>query len=151
MCAEYPHWLIANGVFFLMDKILDLHLPIKTVSEANCSEHWSTKHKRHKKQKKAIWHAFKREGTKINPPCRIKLTRISPRKLDIDENLPMVFKWIKDQIADYIHPEKTIGQSRKVPGRKIRIYGRSDDDERITWEFDQEKGSPQAIRVEVFI
>jgi hypothetical protein len=112
---------------------IEWNLFIKTVSEANCSEHWSKKHKRHSFQKKAIWAQFKKEGITIPLPCHVKLTRISSRKLDIGDNLPCAFKWIKDEIA------------AQITGNKVA--GRGDDDERITWEYDQVKGSPQSIRI----
>ncbi len=121
---------------FFMQKIIDWNLPIKTVSEANCSEHWSKKHKRHKLQKKIIWVEFKRKGTKIPLPCHIKLTRVSPRFLDIGDNLPCAFKWIKDSIAAHLTGNY--------------IYGRADDDKRITWEYDQEKGKSQGVKIEIF-
>lgn len=119
-----------------MQKIIEWHLPIKTVSEANSSEHWSKKHKRHKAQKKAIWWAFKRDGTNCHPPCNVKLTRISSRFLDVGDNLPCSMKYIRDAIAE------------ELTG--IKIAGRADDDERITWEYAQEKGSPQSIKVEIY-
>ena len=132
-----------------MNKIISLHLQIKTVSEANCSEHWSKKNNRHKSQKKSIWWAFKSMGTKIPLPCVIKLTRISPRTLD-DDNLSMSLKWIRDSISEHIFPEKTIGRSRKIPGKSVKLAGRADDDERISWQYGQEKGNPQSIRIDIF-
>lgn len=121
---------------FFMDKILDITLPIKTVSEANCSEHWTKKHKRHKLQKKHVKLAFLVYKPKITLPCLIRLIRISPRSLDSKDNLPMAFKYIADSVADYIHPGLQAG--------------RADDDENIKWDFGQEKGSPQSIRIEVY-
>jgi len=119
-----------------MNKIISLHLQIKTVSEANCSEHWTKKSKRHKAQKKAIWWAFKSMGTKTPLPCHVKLTRISSRMLDIGDNLPCSMKYLRDAIAE------------EITG--IKVAGRADDDERITWEYDQEKGKPQSIRIDIF-
>jgi len=113
-----------------------LNLPIKTVSEANSSEHWSKKHKRHKQQQKIIFYSLNSLDQKISLPCHIRLTRISPRKLDRDDNLPCAFKWIKDQIA------------ADITG--IKVAGRADEDERISWEYAQDKGSPQSIRIEIF-
>lgn len=110
-------------------------IPIRTVSEANSSEHWSKKSARHKKQKK--WVRIYMNGKGIHPPCHIKLTRIAPRKLDKDDNLPTSFKYIKDYIADVIKPGL-------APGR-------ADDDETITWDYAQEKGLPNTygFRVEI--
>lgn len=118
-------------------KLLHLTLDIKTISEANCSQHWSIKHKRHTKQKKRISYEFKIRELLIPLPCHIKLTRISYRSLDAEDNLPCAFKWIKDQIA------------AEITGN--RVAGRADDDKRMTWEYGQEKGSPQSIRIEIFV
>lgn len=119
-----------------MQKNIEWNLPIKTVSEANCSEHWTKKHKRHKSQKKMIWYQFKKEEKKITLPCHIKMTRISQRFLDKGDNLPCSMKYIRDSIAE------------EITG--IKISGRADDDERITWEYSQEKGKPQSIKIEIF-
>lgn len=112
-------------------------MPIKTVSEANTREHWSKSNKRHAAQKLAIWSFLNVDRPSIKPPCIIKLTRIAPRQLDRHENLPMSFKYIVDQICDYIHPGKAAG--------------RADDDPNITIEYAQEKGAPKTyeIRIEI--
>ena len=111
-------------------------LPIKTVSEANMGgEHWSKKHKRHKTQKTIIrlWgSANKIVATTI--PATIRLTRLAPRKLDYD-NLVSSFKPIRDYVADIIFPGLAAG--------------RADSDERLTWEYDQEKSPIYAIRIEI--
>jgi len=66
-------------------------------------------------------------------PCTVHLIRIG-RKLDSD-NLQGAFKYIRDAIAELL-----------VPGLAT---GRADDDERITWEYAQEKGKV-GVRIEVF-
>jgi len=122
-------------------------LPIETFSEANgvkkkrkngkkTSEHWSDKKKRHDYQKFRIAHWWIVERPEIILPCTIKLTRVSPRTLD-DDNLPMTFKWIRDAIADQIHPGL-------APGR-------ADDDKNINWQYDQEKGKPKSIKIQIFL
>lgn len=70
-------------------------------------------------------------------PCLITMTRIAPRKLDAKENLPMSFKWFSDGLADYLKPGLAAG--------------RADDDERMQWKFEQEKGEPKqyAIRIKI--
>lgn len=108
-----------------------LQLPIKTVSESNSSEHWSTKHKRHKNQKKWVRIVWYKEGKpKIDLPCKVKLTRISPRTLDSD-NLQGSLKWIRDAISEIIIPNT--------------LAGRADDHPEISWEYDQQKGKPCVI------
>lgn len=89
-------------------------------------EHWRTKHKRHKFQKETIADALSKQ-VKPELPCQIVLTRIAPRKLDEEDNLPMSMKWVKDAVADWL-----------VPGLRA---GRADDDKRLSWAFKQERGA----------
>ncbi len=103
-------------------------------SEANISRCWAIKSKVNRNQKLIIRFKFFNEKPKINLPCEVKLTRISPRQLDFD-NLVYAFKSIRDEIADQI-----------LPGL---AKGRADGDKRITWEYLQEKG-PYAVKVEIF-
>jgi hypothetical protein len=100
-------------------------LPIDTISEANCSDHWTKKHARRKKQAREIDRAFREDKPFIPLPCIVRLTRIAPRTLDKEDNLPMAFKALKDRIAFYL-----TGLDK----------GRGDSDPRITWQYDQEKG-----------
>lgn len=119
-----------------MEKIKEWNLPIKTVSEANSFEHWTKKHKRHKAQKMLVSIAMRSESKEIDLPCHIKLTRLAPRILDKDDNLPMAFKFIKDQISDEL-----------IPGKAA---GRADDDPRLSWSFDQQKSKDKSIKIEIF-
>jgi len=113
-------------------------IPIKTVSEANkSSEHWTTKHKRHKFQKYAIDLYMSSEVNMSCLPCTIIMTRIAPRMLDSDDNLPMAFKNIKDYICNLL-----------IPGKKI---GRADSDPRIKVKYAQRKGKPKEYGVEIEI
>ena len=112
-------------------------IPVKTVSEANISEHWTKRSKRHSMQKMAVTSFLRADSPNIKPPCTIKLTRIAPRQLDRHENLPCSFKYIVDAICEYIHPGKAAG--------------RADDDPNIKIEYAQEKGAPKTyeIRIEI--
>lgn len=112
-----------------MKKIVEWHIPLRTVSEANTHEHWTKKKKRHDAQKRAIRLFYRNNNIHIPLPIHIKLTRIAPKKLDVFDNLPMSFKWIADAICGLL-----------VPGLKD---GRADDDERITLSCDQERGNPK--------
>jgi|SRR5271157_2998663 len=116
-----------------MKNSISWQIPLETISEANTSEHWTKKHKRHKHQKSVIAWQFMTEKPDISLPCKVRLTRISPRSLD-DDNLRMAFKWIRDAIADNL-----------IPGKAA---GRADDDKRIFWEYAQEKG-PKGIKVDL--
>jgi len=108
------------------------------VSEANTHDHWSARYKRHKDQKFIIHSFLQRFVPDINIlPIRITLSRISPRFLDVDDNLPMAFKSWKDSIADYF-----------IPGK---APGRADDTKKIVWIFAQEKGPPKEYGIRVKI
>jgi hypothetical protein len=118
-------------------------LPIATVSEANSREHWHVSAKRHTAQQWAIRLHFCEVGLPL--PCIVKFSRISPRVLD-DDNLTSAFKWIRDEMAKII-----IQQHENDIDKFLRGFGRYDSDSRIKWEYAQEKGSPQRIRIEIFI
>ena len=118
-----------------MRKVFDKQFYLLTKSEANSSEHWRIKSMRHKTQARVVWYEMISCKVAIIPPCIVKITRISPRTLD-DDNLRGALKWIRDAIADHIHPNL-------APGR-------ADNDKNITWQYEQERGKPQSIRIEVF-
>ena len=128
-------------------KKIQVEIPIKTISEANCSEHWSKKSKRHKRQQFFIRIALNKYVKELKLPCTVILTRISPRLLD-DDNLISAFKWIRDEISELIIPEKSCSYITKI-GKIRRIKGRADSDYRISWKYFQEKGSIAHIRVEI--
>jgi hypothetical protein len=120
-----------------MKTIVSWQLPIKTASEANSSEHWTKKAKRRRLQKQWIKAVYHRDRPQIALPATVALTRIAPRSLDVQDNLPMAFKGIVDALAEMI-------TGNFVPGR-------ADDCKDITWEYHQEKGKPReyAVRIEI--
>lgn len=122
----------------IIQKTLEVTLPIRTYSEANSTEHWSKKNRRHKKQQNQLWTYFLCTRPPIKLPCTIKLIRIAPKTLDAHDNLPMAFKFIVDKLADYI-----------IPGK---VEGHADSDSRITWQYDQIKTKEKDyhIKIEVF-
>ena len=130
-----------------MSKII-WELPLKTVSESNCSEHWTKKSKRHKQQQFFIRSLFSHEAQEIPIPCIVKMIRIGPRFLDKDDNLPMSFKWIKDEISECLFPDKR-GSYLNKQGKIRFIKGRADDSPLVKWEYDQEKSKIQGIRIEI--
>jgi len=108
---------------------IEMILPIKTISEGNCSEPWIRKHQRHRQQQSrvAIFMANYRELIKL--PVKITITRIAPRKLDFD-NLVVSQKWVLDAVCDQL-----------VPGLRP---GRADGDPRILpVVYEQEKKDPK--------
>ena len=130
-----------------MNKII-WEVPIKTVSEANRSEHWAVSAKRHRMQQFLIRRLFNTLEQPLNPPCCVKMTRLGGRYLDEDDNLRMALKWIKDEISVCLVPEKRKYYIDKK-GITREIKGRADDDKRITWEYAQEKAKMLGIRIEI--
>jgi hypothetical protein len=123
-------------------------LNIKTVSEANCSAHWTIKKKRHDTQKGQVKYFWLINRPNISFPCTIKLTRLGKKKLESD-NLPVSMKYIRDSIASIIFPEKLIiVKTRK--GKKYVNPGRADDDDLITWLYDQEISEKYGVKLEIF-
>lgn len=121
--------------------MISFYLPIKTVSEANTSEHWSASSKRHRNQQFFIRAIFNTQGKEIELPCRITLIRCASRLLD-DDNLVSAFKWVRDEISECI----LLGHTN----RRLRTpKGRMDCDPRIKWEYAQEKSKVQGVRIEI--
>lgn len=143
-----------------MKTIVTWQLPIKTASEANRisktvvkkyklrdgtelkikkrkAESWREANRRHQEQKEKVRAKFLEETPLIAIPCSIVLTRIAPRSLDDDDNLPTSLKYVRDQVAAEI-----TGDYRP---------GRADGDKRIKWQYKQEKGAPReyAVRIEI--
>jgi len=122
-------------------------LALRTVSEANSSEHWTAKSTRHKRQQFFIRQAFARESQKITLPCTITFVRLGPREMD-DDNLAICFKYIRDELSECLIPEKRSCYVN-AKGKTIKIKGRADSDPRIKWRYSQEKSATHGIRVEI--
>lgn len=122
-------------------------LPLKTISESNRSEHWTKSSKRHRLQQFFIRALFNQETKEIPIPCTVTMTRIGPRFLDCEDNLPMAFKWIKDEIGACLFPEKVVSYKKKS-GIYARNKGHADSDERVKWKYSQEKSPRHGIRIE---
>lgn len=110
-----------------------LRIPIRTVSEANSSDHWTVKAKRHKNQHLAIASALSIVISQVSLPVRITLTRYAPRKLDVNDNLPMSFKYIFDKICDMLRPG--------------HAAGRADDTDQITVVYNQKPSKTYYIEI----
>jgi len=95
-------------------------LPIKTVSELNTRDHYMKVHKRRSQQRRDA-HWLMKGNDKPSLPVSIKLTRISPRRLDHGDNLNASMKAIRDGIADWL--------------------GVDDGNERIFWDYFQTRPS----------
>jgi hypothetical protein len=122
-------------------------IPLKTIGESNCTEHWTKKSKRHIQQQFFIRSLFNHETSEIHLPCVIRMVRLSSRLLD-DDSIPTAFKWIRDELAACIFPNKVVIYKTKN-GKVKENKGFADSDQRITWEYSQEKSKIQGIRIEI--
>ncbi len=119
-----------------MKLIAEWILPIITVSELNCHEHWRIAHSRHTKQKNAVKLRYLQERGSFAPPAHIVLTRLSPRTLDSDA-IGGALKWVRDALADCI-----------IPGLKP---GRADDAKYgLTWQTGQEIAKIRGVKIQIF-
>jgi hypothetical protein len=109
-------------------------IDVKTVSEANVSEHWGSRARRAKAQRHDAWAetmwALAR-NPKPEPPLVITLTRVAPRRLDQGDNEGMSCKHLRDGIAEALEI--------------------NDGDPRIEWRYAQRRGKPREYAVEVRI
>jgi hypothetical protein len=132
-----------------MIRSISFSIPIKTISEANCSEHWTAKSKRHRQQALFTRLAFKKHVSEAIPiPCTITLTRVASKSLDSD-NLQMAFKWIRDEVADIVFPEYVAETFISKTGKFISLKGRNDDRPGLTWKYDQKKGKGYSIIISI--
>ena len=93
---------------------MEIKIPLRIVSVANLREHWAATAKRAKAHRHAALMC-----PRHSLPCVIGLVRVAPRPLD-DDNLRSAFKALRDGIADRL--------------------GVADNDPRVKWEYDQERG-----------
>ena len=122
---EFGSKIEGNGII--------LSLPIKTISEANCEQHWTTRHKRHKKQKNAIFWAFLEVKHLVKLPCTLTFVRYAPKFLDRHDNLPMSMKWLCDALCAEI-----TGEYRP---------GLADNSDKIEIKYDQIKSKVYGVKV----
>lgn len=129
--------------------LLELCISLQTISELNSREHWSKKHKLHKKQQLLTRFALQNHAKRaITLPCRVVLTRLSSRLLD-DDNLVGAFKYIRDEVAFFLFPEKSYYIQNK--GKQVLMKGLADDDKRVTWEYEQKKNKgEQQVQIQIF-
>lgn len=117
---------------------LTVEVPVKLISEANTSDHWTVHMRRKHNVQKQLQLALnaKLGHRSLTTPAKVVLTRIG-KKLD-DDNLLGAFKSVRDKIADAI-----------IPGKRP---GRADDSPLIEWEYKQEprKGRLEGFIVEIY-
>ena len=112
---------------------VEIILPIRTVSEANCTEHWRIKYKRHRKQKALVYLLLRPKRHLFTFPCHITMTRYATRKLDKHDNLPMSLKYILDACCEVITNDYR--------------PGRADSDERIEVTYNQFISKHYAVKI----
>jgi len=110
-------------------------LPLKTLSEANISEHWTKRAARHKQQKSAIHYMMNLVQPHVKIPCTITCKRYGKRLLDAHDNLPISFKHLVDQICVCITGDKRPGRADGNPG--------------FTFKYEQEKSKEYFIKVTI--
>lgn len=112
---------------------VEITLPLRTVSEANCFEPWQKKHKRHKAQKKAVFFAILEHKNLIRLPCTITYIRYAKKFLDKHDNLPISMKYLNDQLCAEITNDHR--------------PGRADDNDQISIKYDQVKSKVYAVKI----
>lgn len=104
-------------------------IPLRLASVANVREHWATKARRVKSERRTV--AWIITGTpRPTLPVIITLTRIGPRAFDKDNNVSAL-KSVQDEVAKWLNVD--------------------DRDSRITWLYSQRKEGPRQYAVEVEI
>lgn len=116
---------------------LEVVVPVHTVSELNCRDHWRERHRRAKQQKELTTlllrtnGRFNRDATP--PPYRVRLTRISPRPIRDSDNLYSSTKAIRDAVASFLG----VNDADLVRGAEV------------TWIVEQRSEPRYAVLIEV--
>ena len=105
-------------------------LPIRTVSEANISEHWGSRSRRASEQRLVARVITAHRISNAALPMTITMKRIGPKRMD-DDNLARSLKAVRDGIADAL--------------------GADDGDPRLTWRYEQDSQGFAEYSVIVFI
>ena len=98
-------------------------IPLRLISAANAREHWATKARRVKGERKAALLIQKHPL-----PCIVTITRHGKRLFDDDNNVSAC-KALRDSIADRL--------------------GVDDADPRVTWKYAQDKADYYAVTVTI--
>lgn len=108
---------------------MTLSIPLRLPSLANMRGHWSQKARVVKTQRQTVTVYL---GGKPRPPfpVTVALTRIAPRKLDVDNGVSSL-KAVQDAVAAWL--------------------GVDDADPRVTWAYAQRAGGAKVYAVEVVI
>ncbi len=112
---------------------IELILPLKAANEANSSEHWTKKQKRHRLQKRSVFYFMANVKKLIKMPCTITFVRYAPKFLDAHDNLRMSFKYILDGVTACITGDYRAGLADNNPG--------------FTFQYDQVKDAKYKIKI----
>jgi hypothetical protein len=108
--------------------MVEIKLPIRTVSEANARGHWAAKAKRVRSHRVTVGLALRGRVASLRLPAVVVLTRVAPSSGLDGDNLLGSLKACRDGVADAL--------------------GVDDRDPRVRWEYRQERG-PYAVVVRV--
>lgn len=105
-------------------RVVEVEIPVRTVSEMNQRDHWAKRHRRLKKHKAAAFWLVN-STPRPKPPVTIVLTRIGKKLLDPD-NLAGSFKGVQDGVA-------------------MALGVDDGDSEKVKWDYRQEIGKKYAV------
>lgn len=114
-----------------MTPLLSIFLPIR-LKTPNLQEHWAVKHRRNQRIKWIIWAELGKYSRpdKIN---KVRFVKIGGRHMD-DDNFIYSLKFVRDTFCSWLVPGKAPGQA----------------DGKIKCEYEQVKGKPAGVRIEVY-
>lgn len=115
--------------------VFTLSIEMRTYSESNKHAHWTQRYKRAKDQKHVVW-AMLHGKPAPKVPCTLRVIRVSPRELDVD-NLGGCLKAVIDAASEWITPNLAAGRADSVKGLKVELAQ------------EKSKGGYQGIRIEV--
>src|ERR1700690_724652 len=127
---------------------IEFEFDVSTISEANCSDHWLKKSKRHQQQQFFTRLAFKKYAENLILPCEIIMPRLGPNFLDEKDNLRMALKWIKDELGACILPDKVVNYYTARSKFK-QNKGHADSGPRIKWTYAQEKRRKKGVKIKI--
>lgn len=99
--------------------VVEVTLPLRTISEPNARGHWSTRAKRVKAHRTTALLALRARVRELTLPAVVVLTRQAPSSGLDDDNLRAALKAVRDGVADAL--------------------GVDDRDPRVRWEYRQER------------
>jgi len=115
-------------------------IPVKTVSEANQSEHWATKRKRKKNQQRVAALFCRRACIATLNPTHITLTRLAPWRIAKDGGRVLSGKLDDDNKAgSFKHVQDSIAKELGI------------DDGQIEWTYNQRNEKYHGVEVEIEI